>query len=120
ISRISPKIRPLLLLLADDHVNSQCFPTPTPAGAGDRRRRSRIEAAGEPHVTVGRADVVGGIESYPSEIGDPGFSPSVVSDGAPFAFQMQVAGYVASRNRQLSRGGDEDMRVVLTNALTCI
>ena len=70
------------------------------AGAANRGGRSRIEAAGEAHVALGRANAVGGVEADPAETVDPGLGPGVVGLGGALAAGDEIAVDVAGRDAQ--------------------
>jgi hypothetical protein len=80
-------------------------------------RRGGVEAAGEPHVAFCRAKPVGRIEADPTEIVHIGFGPGVVGDTHLLAGHSQIAGHITRRHLNRSRRRNENMRVVLADAL---
>ena len=71
------------------------------AGAADRRRAEIVEPDRDPHMGIGGADAVGGIEGDPAELGHEGLGPGVAGlllDHAVVA--MEIAADVARRDRR--------------------
>src|SRR5262245_3600652 len=62
------------------------------------------------------AEAVGGIEGDPAELGHEGFRPGMAALLLVAGFAVEVAADIARRNAQTTRGGNEDMREVLSDA----
>ncbi|KTT92403.1 hypothetical protein NS44R_14560, partial [Mammaliicoccus sciuri] len=82
-----------------------------------RRGAEIVETDGDTGMGVGGADAVGGVEADPAEVGHEGLGPGVAGLLVHHAVGAQeVAGHEPRRNAAGTRAGDQDVRVVLTDA----
>src|SRR5579863_5874599 len=103
--------------LIDLDRNRQRFVAAAISRAAHWRGAEIIETDGDAGVGVGGADRIRRVEPDPAEIGHVSFGPGVAGllmRGAVRAHEM--AGDEARRDAARARAGDEDMRVILTDA----
>ena len=114
--RIKLRLR-LLARLVDLHGDLERLAAAAKAGAAHRRGAEIIEPDRHPHMGLGRADAVGGIEADPAEVLDMGLRPGVAGLLRGDAVgAVEMAADIARRNAELARGGDEDVGEVLADA----
>src|SRR5262245_46543070 len=63
--------------LIDMHFHREGFVATAPAAAAHWRGTKIVQADSHPHVRIGRAHAIRGIEGDPAEIGDIGLGPGV-------------------------------------------
>src|SRR5512133_3667483 len=63
--------------LVDMHRPGEPFAAAAVARAADRGGTEIVEADGDPHMGIGRADAVRRIEGHPAEVGDERFRPGM-------------------------------------------
>src|SRR3954470_14296319 len=106
----------LLARLVDADLDRHHFAATAVAGAAKRRRAEVVEPDRDPHMGIGGAQPVGGIEGDPAESGHECFGPGVAGLLLVHAVvAVEIAADVAGGNRQAARRRDEDMGEILTD-----
>src|SRR6202790_5642758 len=87
------------------------------AGAACRGGTKMVEPDRQPHMRIGRTDVVHGVEADPAEVAHERLGPGVAGRLFRVLGTIEVAGDVAGGDIDMTGGGAEDMGEVLADAV---